>query len=570
MAYCFLCFMLILCFLTVTWSIQCQNTAPGLNILRRGVDVTTLDLLPQNFNDDRGYKKPIFDFTCNDSKKLNEHDLPDQIWDVSNVPGGWLIEEVKIMKSYNEVKRQKASSTGINISILKGAFSASKSYKESQHTIMNTSQYLEEVSAYDSAFRADLLPSWALRLNRFAQQFINNWLPESYEANRESYNRFVNFFGTHYFQNANFGGIINVHISTDRSYFYQKTDREVSAQAKASYLKFLSLKGGYSGAISTVDQKFEQSSIKQIRYYGGETNLLSSSGISTWQTTVADNPWLFAGDLVSISSLLQNENKKKAMDRAIAFHVNIAYLKEAQRILRAVKTRYDVGTEQVNELQQQIQSALTQIEPTQETVEAISTSIDREIIVPSWFIDKTMLCYRWYPDGDGGQCGGGASRLLCAKPGDMTNYYRDDTDKRGGGCRMSWSITTSGEPSWFRQVKICYRWYPDGDGGQCGGGVGRQLCASVKKWTTYYRDDTDRRGGGCQMSWMLQIPDSAPLWLKNAKLCYYWYADGDGGQCGGGVDQHLCAVANSWTTYYRDDTDRRSGGCQMSWGIKLA
>ncbi|XP_076352890.1 perivitellin-2 67 kDa subunit-like isoform X1 [Tachypleus tridentatus] len=501
---------------------------------------------------------------------FGQYDLPDQIWDVSNVPGGWLIEEVKIMKSYREVKRQKASNAGIDISILKGAFSGSRSYKSSQHTIMNTSQYVEEVSAYDSAFRADLLPSWALTLNRFAQHFINNRLPESYEANRESYNTFVNFFGTHYFENANFGGIINVYISTDRSYFYQKTDREVSAQAKASYLKFLSLKGGYSGAVSTIDQKFEQSSVKTIRYYGGETNLLSSSGITSWQPTVADNPWLFAGKLTSISSLVQNANKKEAMNRAIAFHVNIAYLNEAQRILSAVKSRYEVDTNKIDQIQERIQTALSQTEPSQETIEAISSSIDREVIVPAWFVDKTKLCYRWYPDGDGGQCGGGVSRMLCAKPGDMTRYYRDDTDRRGGGCRMSWGIVTSEAPTWFKQVKICYRWYPDGDGGQCGGGVGRLLCASVKTWTTYYRDDTDRRGGGCRMSWKLEIPESSPLWLKNAKLCYYWYADGDGGQCGGGVDQHLCAVANSWTTYYRDDTDRRGGGCQMSWGIKLA
>ncbi|RWS01469.1 perivitellin-2 67 kDa subunit-like protein, partial [Dinothrombium tinctorium] len=56
--------------------------------------------------------------------------------------------------------------------------------------------------------------------------------------------------------------------------------------------------------------------------------------------------------------------------------------------------------------------------------------------------------------------------------------------------------------------------------------------------------------------------------MLNTKLCFYWYPDGDGGQCAAS-DRTLCAVANQWTAYYRDDTDNRPGGCQMSWGLKI-
>ena len=95
------------------------------------------------------------------------------------------------------------------------------------------------------------------------------------------------------------------------------------------------------------------------------------------------------------------------------------------------------------------------------------------------------------------------------------------------------------------------------------------MCADVGSFTQEYRDDTDLRGGGCRMSWMLSIPSSSPYWLTKARLCYDWYADGNGGQCGGGAAQKLCAIANTWTAYYRDDTDRRSGGCRMAWGLYL-
>ena len=48
-------------------------------------------------------------------------------------------------------------------------------------------------------------------------------------------------------------------------------------------------------------------------------------------------------------------------------------------------------------------------------------------------------------------------------------------------------------------------WYPDGDGGQCGHGEGRELCAYSNFWMQYYRDDTDNRGGGCKMAWELRF-----------------------------------------------------------------
>lgn len=187
-----------------------------------------------------------------------------------------------------------------------------------------------------------------------------------------------------------------------------------------------------------------------------------------------------------------------------------------------------------------------------------------------WFLAYTKLCYQWYPDGNGGQCGGGEPRHLCAPVNSETRYYRDDTDNRGGGCHMSWGIESPYSPPWFRRVQICYRWYPDGNGGQCGGGVRRELCASVNKYTPVYRDDTDNRGGGCQMSWKIKLPSVHHLWARKMKLCFRWRADSNNGQCGhAGTASLLCAKANSWTPYYRDDTDNRGGGCRMRWGIYI-
>ena len=59
---------------------------------------------------------------------------------------------------------------------------------------------------------------------------------------------------------------------------------------------------------------------------------------------------------------------------------------------------------------------------------------------PTWFTRDTQLCYKWRPVGKGGQCGAGEPQELCAYVGSSTQYYRDDTDYRGDGCRMQWSI----------------------------------------------------------------------------------------------------------------------------------
>jgi len=128
---------------------------------------------------------------------------------------------------------------------------------------------------------------------------------------------------------------------------------------------------------------------------------------------------------------------------------------------------------------------------------------------------------------------------------------------------MKWGIISPNSPHWFKQMQLRFRWYADSNWGQCGDNSGRgEVCASVGSFTPFYRDNTDRRPGGCQMSWMLKVPSPAPSLMLTSKLCYKWYADGDGGQCGHHSNEY-CAVTNQWTAYYRDDTDRQPGGGQM-------
>lgn len=63
---------------------------------------------------------------------------------------------------------------------------------------------------------------------------------------------------------------------------------------------------------------------------------------------------------------------------------------------------------------------------------------------------------------------------------------------------------------------IC-RFEADGDSGQCNGGSGTRFCASVGDWTGIYRDNTDNRAGGCRMSWRITVRHQWGTWGADPK-----------------------------------------------------
>ena len=49
----------------------CENVLPGLNRLRCGVDISSLDMIPlEGTSPHAGFRKPIVDFTCSKGKKV--------------------------------------------------------------------------------------------------------------------------------------------------------------------------------------------------------------------------------------------------------------------------------------------------------------------------------------------------------------------------------------------------------------------------------------------------------------------------------------------------------------------
>lgn len=125
----------------------------------------------------------------------------------------------------------------------------------------------------------------------------------------------------------------------------------------------------------------------------------------------------------------------------------------------------------------------------------------------------------------------------------------------------------SGTPDWSKDLKLCFKWKPSGDGRQCDRSGRGKVCAPFGSMTRYYYDDTDEREGGCALSWSIQAR-SAPSWFwSRLRLCFYAYSDGHSHQCNyGRIGMVQCKSANRWL-HYVDNTDDRHGGCFLRWKL---
>jgi len=561
----------------------CRRPPSGLGRMIRGIDAAYLDLLPLGTNTDMGFRSPIFDYTCNEGKKVfldnKEYDLPDQVNGAESVPGGIQSTKIEVFRKLDQVINSMKLSVGIGDAL--GLFMLSPSLNFAHSTLTNTSRYIEEVSAHVSSFRADHAPSWAMELTKYAKMYLDRRLTKSFAEAPKLYEDFIKSFGTHFFQDAYFGGMLKLVIETESSYFEKSTTVGVGLQAEGVFGEIVKLKGGVGVSNTKVDGDFKKSSKESMRYYGGALNLLDKKGIKEWMPTVIGDPWLFRGNLKPIYELIPDATKKNDMKLAVQVHLDKAYLTSLKKSIESAVAAGG-ATSETNKWNNMVNTELKKKIPDHNRLRSMGKDIEYHLFMPDWFKNNVQICFEWAPQPgflhDGNQCaagGRGLPRKLCAKMGKFTREYLDDTDLRLGGCFYSWRLEIVGKPKtpipgYFRETKICHKWHANGDARQCNGNRRDGTnCAKVGQSTARYLDDTNFLGGGCEYSWMVQTPGNAPMWLKNLQLCMKWRATGDAQQCGNnGVPATICTRSNRWSRAYNDDSSARGGGCMMSWGMK--
>lgn len=120
--------------------------------------------------------------------------------------------------------------------------------------------------SYTSGYKVNMMPDWALAFGRVGQMYVERFLPQTFDSSTfPKYMKFIKTFGTHYFSQGKFGGLLRLVLTTDQSYFQGQTDTQVKAQARATFFNIIKLGGGGSSSKQTVDSKFTEVTQKSVR-----------------------------------------------------------------------------------------------------------------------------------------------------------------------------------------------------------------------------------------------------------------------------------------------------------------
>ena len=198
-------------------------------------------------------------------------------------------------------------------------------------------------------------------------------LPKKIEDDPEKYFDFILLFGTHLISVAEFAGYIKQTFATSESFYRTKGEATLSVEAKLSFQRFFEsfLSGGYDGRISAAPQSFlDETSISTI-YHGA------------WEKSIPYNPCLYSGNLIPVSELISDEDRKYLMEKAFEAHVLKNYLQELEDQILSINERYQmVDTTLINSLLDSTEEMMSKMLPNETEVEQLSSLINYHLVTP--------------------------------------------------------------------------------------------------------------------------------------------------------------------------------------------
>jgi len=363
----------------LSYSGPCAQLPPGLDRLSHGIDVTRFDLFPPDFTGDNGYGKTIFDFTCTKGKKWQNpytnqiFDQPDQIESIVNLPGGVMEYESEVSITYQERASARGKKCGLNIL---GIFSFGRSHRKSMEQITAHEKVLTSCHSHVSAYAVELEPSWKEAAGATMKGFMDH-LPNTYLENAAAYQDFLNKFGTHYFQIARYGGVMNVESETTKDYATTHTAQAMSIQAGISYFNIVGITGGHSQGKQAQDKVYAENTITQANYYGGTANPSAGiAGFQNWMSSAQKDPWIFGGQMESILDFVPEGPKKVALGTAIAVKMDLAYLDELLHSLEILKTNPYINVAGANNFVAALNAEKVKPIPVHATVVSLGTQVN--------------------------------------------------------------------------------------------------------------------------------------------------------------------------------------------------
>jgi len=252
-------------------------------------------------------KQNIFDLTCEKQYQFSygdkTYDIYDQVFANSNSRGKRISIISNTTKSYSS-----ELTTKVNIKSEIPYFSLSPQVEAATKILTES----EEVNVFSETSETYVLYDVRLRNminnqnpSKIFQDSINN-LPNHYDE--ESYERFIEHFGTHVIYDSEIGGVGNVKTTVQRKYLTKNGENTLKIQVDADF-QYLKMNAVSERHKREGSKEYVENTRVDTEVRGGNPMLLYQW--SDWLKTIEKNPIRVTYKVVEISELVKDLNKKK-------------------------------------------------------------------------------------------------------------------------------------------------------------------------------------------------------------------------------------------------------------------
>ena len=283
---------------------------PGLDMVGRGIY-----LRPQQPFELKGVLFRQDDHQIYPSKETGQsYRLPAgyEVNDSPPMPASQALNQMRIEESWERF--EKTTSLDVSTAIGNGPFSVDVNASQ-------TGQLRSEEEAY-YALRNSFIPLWSVYIpddRRFVGDDFDLDIPAPYDpAQRRAYERFFERFGTHYIKRVWVGGKATLAFTITKSKDMSKED--IKAGIKASMAGVGSASSNASS--NSAKEKLQNNSECTVFGKGGDElklatlSSLDEARYNEWLATIKDNPQVIEFDACGIWTLVDDDDKAKALRQA--------------------------------------------------------------------------------------------------------------------------------------------------------------------------------------------------------------------------------------------------------------
>ena len=155
----------------------------------------------------------------------------------------------------------------------------------------------------------------------------------------EPFWKFIDAYGTHYYKEGYFGGMLHTESIIEYSYAQNKTASEITANVEAKYKNFLMgarASASLSSTKSNDKTEFDKFSTTESSNFGGNP-FLPGDNINDWITSLYDGPILLKGKLAPIENLIFDTEIHNEVTTAITFKKLDAALENVRNTLNLLQ-----------------------------------------------------------------------------------------------------------------------------------------------------------------------------------------------------------------------------------------